>query len=171
MKKFYLLLFFLFIIASCGGSKDNGNTEMSYSLINEIGYKFLKSSTLSYSEITFSEFLDIGYINKNNYENNWVLENEPHVNFDTIFSSSQKQLLNKKIKELRKIKLKKTKIKSLKSFSESGTSITFPFFQKDKYGKYYGFIYESNSVESTLIIYLNQNGHWVEIAKVPLGIS
>ena len=147
MEAIVKTLFFLVLtlIVSCNSKKSFIEERYpEYSLINSIGYDnhILNRVTLSYDNLSNKNLFTINEINKRNYKDNWVFENKPFVNFDTIFNSTQENKINEKFKKLESIYLNKNKIKNKNALSKKGqTYITYPFFQEGKKGKIYAFFF------------------------------
>lgn len=173
-----IVKFLIILCVSCNSYKMNDkiftDDQLAYELINTINYRngVLNRTTLSYEELSQKNLLKIDEISDRNYKNNWVFENEPYVNFDTIFSNSQKYLINENFKKLQKVKLNPRKLKYTNALSKNGqTLITFPFVQEGKDGILYAFLVQMSSPESSLYIFVRNKEGWQEFAKVALGIS
>lgn len=169
------IIFVVCFLVCCKPAENTINkNELEYDLINFMGYKndVLNKTTLSYSDLSQKNLFTLDEISNRNYKNNWVSEIKPYVNFDTIFNSKQKELINKKFRSLKRIKLEKKKIENKDALSNNGnTVITFPFFQQNDKGELFGFVYRLSSPESILFIFIKTSKGWKEFAKMTLGIS
>lgn len=168
-------LILLGLLFSCKSNKAPiEKRDQAYVLINTIGYgnDILNNTTLSYNDLSQKDLFTLNEINDRNYKNNWAIENEPFVNFDTIFNSTQEHQINEKFKKLKNVSLNRSKLKNQNILSKNGqTYITYPFFQESENGQLYAFFYQLASPESILFIFIKTKEGWKEFAKVAMGIS
>ena len=163
----------LLLFSNCAVNKENKVVNLyAYDILNEVDYKYVSKRTLNYSEIAYNQDFNVDDIIEHNVEKNWVLEEPPHLDFDTIFNSKQRIEFNNKLKGLESVKLKNglLKINAVKP-SKANVWLSFPIIQEGLNGKIYAFLYQGTSVESQIRIFKKEENKWVEIGIVPMGIS
>lgn len=178
----------LLIFSSCGITRleDSNNLEAAYEVINieKYGDNVLHHETLPFSSLpNHGKKFSYESINNNNFNKNWVLERNKHVELDTVFNPSKIKEINQKFRNLKSHKLDPSKLKNPKSISrkikgadesqdvEGFIKLTYPFFVQGKDNTIYGFIYRSYYNEGILFIYKKTVSGWKEWAKVPVWIS
>ena len=182
MRKVVIARLFLLTILSGGCATSNikkhqSEEELAFELIEHMKYGkgILNRQTLSFKDLqnkNDSWLFNLEEIDQRNYNRNWVTENKPFVDFDTIFSPEQKLSADKKFRSLKNKKLLPRELNNPEILANNGSVvITFPIIQQGKTGEIYGFIAEYTSPESTLFIFKRTSLGWKEVAKVALGIS
>ena len=188
LKKFILLVVSLLWFSSKAQERATVENNFSNKFYEVIETKEYNESVLFYKTMSGEELkkLRLNYesLNQNNYDKNWALEIEQHINFDTIFNKEQQSEINKKIESLKSVVLEPNRLQNpdilyKPEVNSKGArvkkigleKISFPFFQEGKNGDLFAFIYRENPTQGIFYVYKLTNGKWKEFSKLQVWIA
>ncbi|HSJ68349.1 MAG TPA: hypothetical protein VK921_11760 [Anditalea sp.] len=187
-----VLLVINLILISCS-QKSYISTEidhigLGYELINQFpsSKKGLYYKTYGGNEGRLEGWLSYRVINDGNRKENYILELERFVDFDTIFTPVQREELDKQFQNLESIKLDENRLKDKrlrktmdKSNLEPGIldAVSFPVIQPSKDGILFAFMYyawssfDGHNGSSEIYIYKRDGEKWERFAIVFVSIT
>ncbi|WP_143961712.1 hypothetical protein [Litoribacter populi] len=177
------LIFLTIILVSCSKKSyiptKTDHIELGYELINQFptSQKGLYYKTYGGNDGYLKRWLRYQVINEENRKENFIVELERHVDFDTIFSVKQRHELDSMFENLKEVQLQEEKldVSSLRrtdDVSEVGKvdRITFPVFQTGEDGRVYAFMFYSsfhtNTGSSEIYVFRREKDRWQNFAKV-----
>lgn len=189
MQKEMVALRIAFLVVSFISCNTRSTVGYSFPDVYEIiETKRYNDSVLFYKTIPGNQLVEmrLNYksLNGHNFQKNWALENERHINFDTIFNKRQQNEIDRKIEALESFVLAPNRlhnpnilytpdehVKEVITKKVGLEKISFPFIQKGKNGNLYAFIYRENPTQGIFYIYKLIDGKWKEFSKLQIWIA